>query len=50
MSFETQVFNVCDFIVTLFISFSDFTDGISQSRKTGYDVRSGDWEMVCYNL
>lgn len=25
---------------------SDFTDGISQSRKTGYDVRSGEWEMV----
>ncbi|XP_054723344.1 dynactin subunit 2-A-like [Uloborus diversus] len=24
----------------------DFTDGIGRSGKTGYDVRSGDWEMI----
>lgn len=28
----------------------DFTDGIGRTRKIGYDVRSGDWEMVCILL
>ncbi|XP_042906070.1 dynactin subunit 2 [Parasteatoda tepidariorum] len=28
----------------------DFTDGIGHRKKTGYDVRSGDWEMVGDNL
>ncbi|GFY39384.1 dynactin subunit 2 [Trichonephila inaurata madagascariensis] len=25
---------------------SDFTDGIGHGRKIGYDIRSGDWEMI----
>lgn len=28
----------------------DFTDGIGKNRKIGYDVRSGDWEMVSDHL
>lgn len=62
LSISDAIVDQCDSVETLKVSPSeaygkfqgksldskdvDFTDGISRNKKTGYDVRSGDWEMV----
>ncbi|GFT72091.1 dynactin subunit 2 [Nephila pilipes] len=62
LSLSDSVMDQCDSVETLKVSPNeafnkfkgksldgknvDFTDGIGHVRKIGYDIRSGDWEMV----